>query len=192
MKKGLLILIALVMPLLLTACGSGDEEKNSDAASNLKLFETEEASMKYPSNFEILTPKDFTVEVPVGTVVAFRNTVRNDEFTANISVVKVHLPEEKTSLDYAKGLLAKHARELVNFKEIKRTDTKIKTGIGEFDSLFMYFSGKEKPDGDNLEFLQTSVVKVKTAYIVTGAFLPGEDEGVKKIIEESINTFEVK
>lgn len=192
MKKRFLLALLLTLPILLSACGSSEDETPSEPSSNLKIFENEEISIKYPTDWEIILPKDFTVEVPVGTIVAFRNSVRNDAFTANISIVKNNLPAERASIDYAKGLIQKHAKELLNYKELGRNEVKISTGVGEFDTLVTHFSGKENDDADTKEFLQASVVELKTAYIVTGAYLLGEDEGVKKIIEQSINTFRAK
>lgn len=191
-KKWLFFFSILIIPLLLSACGSSEDETSKEPAGNLKTFENEEISIQYPADWEIILPKDFTVEVPVGTIVAFRNPVKNDEFTANISIVKHVLPAERASIDYAKGLIQKHAKELSNFKELGRQEVKIATELGEFDTLVTHFSGKERDDADTKEFLQASIVELKTAYIVTGAFLENEDEGVKKIIEQSINTFHAK
>lgn len=185
--KGKFLTIFLLLLLSFSACSSNSKEEDKKESSNgLEVYETSEFSIQYPRSWEILTKKDFTSDISQSALAAFRNIIKNSEFIANIVVYKYKLPNEISSLDYAKSLIAKHKTDVKNFRELDRKEIKIKTDSKEFDSLFVFF------ENDKYEFKQISVVKKKTAYIVTGAFLKTEDKFVKELVEDSLKTFSLR
>ena len=197
MNKSILkITLIVVLPLILAGCfGGGDdngEDRDTEPKAKIRVFETGEFSVDVPFDWEVITPKDFTSEVPPNTTVAFRNNVKNANFTANLTVVHNTLPSSVSSVDHAKGLLQRHVLSLVNFSEISRTDVEVPAGGTAYPSLLVVFQGKESEDSMPKEFLQMSVVKGKEAYIITGAYLIDENQTVKDSLVEAIKSLKVK
>lgn len=191
MKKIFSILV--ICAVLLSACGGKDENQNeTPALSGSKIFETAEFEIKYPADWEIIEEKDFTSAVPEGTLAAFRDPVKDPIFTANINVLKNELPKETPSIDYAKGLMQNHEAYLQNFKELFRENIDVKTGSKSFPSLFVAFEAKEKEDAEMKQFLQISVVKGKTAYLATAAYLKKDEKRLRDALTESLKSFAVK
>ncbi len=190
MKK---FLILAFLSLLLTACGSSSD--STDAAIDEKgfqPFETSEFSIKFPKNWDSLTPKDFVSSVPQGTLAAFRNTIKNDTFVANFSITKVTISDETDSLDYAKGLLQKQSSTLADFEDAGNKEVEVKIKGKIVTTLLTHFLGKKTADSDTVEFLQLAAVNGKEAYIVTAAFREDEESSVKKALETSLQSLVIK
>lgn len=185
-------LIALLLFIIsTTACGGGGKEPELPDP-RFSTFDVAEFSLVYPKEWEVISEKDFTAEVPSGTVVAFRSNIRKPLFTPNVTVTKQVLPKEIPSIEFAKSLIQTHRDSLKNFKEISREELAIKVGDQEFPTLFVSFEGKEQEDADLKRFLQFSGVKRNTAYIVTGAFLPEEDPSIGEAILHMEKSFSIK
>lgn len=187
------LLIFSVSLFVLAGCGSdNDADKTPVVSKNSQIFETSEFSIIFPQGFEVIAPKDFTSDIPVGTLVGFRSPQRNDVFTTNLSLIKTDIPEAVSSLDYAKGLLQKQNNSLLDFKELARTEIEVTVGSQADKTFLANFEGKERADADVKEFFQVVVTEEKTAYMATAAFLKNEDEGVKQELEASLKSFSIK
>lgn len=181
--------------IFLSGCGGSGDGNDTDTPSvekDSQTFETSEISIQFPKGWEIITAKDFTSEVPVGTIVGFRSPIKNETFTTNFSVLRNELPEKVETMDYAKGLLQKQSSSLIDFQELGREEVKIKVGAQATKTLMTHFQGKEMADADAKEFFQISAVKEKTAYIATAAFLLSEDEGMKKVVRSALQSLVIK
>lgn len=174
----------LISLFLLTACGGNGDAKQPVQPESQKVFETNEIVVEFPDGWEIVTQKDFTREIPIGTIVGFRNPIKNEVFISNLSVTKNDLPQETTASDYGKGLVNRHASTFLEFKEIERGETEA--------SFFTHFEGKERADSEKKEFFQTIIVKEKTAFIATAAFLPDEKEDIRSALEAATKSLRVK
>lgn len=193
MKKIALFGLVTVISLSLTGCfGSGSNSSATKALDGYSLYDGADFTSQVPKDWETITDAKFRSDMPKGTVIAFRNNVRNMRFTANIAVIKNNLTETVSSLDYAKALQKKVSNDLSGYKELAADKTKISIGGKEEESLYLYFEGRENADSDVKRFMQFSGVKGKTAYIITCAFLWSEGEGMEKKLDTAIKSFAVK
>jgi hypothetical protein len=191
------ILTASILSLLiLSGClnfgGDSSGEPAKTANENTITYDTGEFSIVVPKDWEIIESKDFTSEVPNETVVVFRNNVKNENFTANVNIVRNALQEPVSTLDYAKMVLNREKNGLYNYKESRRDSVKISIGGTETDTFFVLFEAKKSADDKNIRYLQTYGVKGDSAYIVTGAASPQEDANMIKTIEDTVKSFKLK
>lgn len=178
--------------VLLSGCfGGGDENKTTDQATGFHPYETSEFRVNIPNEWEVLTPLNFTSDIPKNTVVAFRHNVKNPRFTTNGAIVKNEISQEVPSLDYAKALHQKIATDLGSYKELVAEQTEIKVGGKPVATLLLSIEGRETPEADLKRFIITTAVEGKNAYTMVGAFLAG-DEAVAATIETMVRSFEVK
>ncbi|MBI4994179.1 hypothetical protein HZC21_00840 [Candidatus Peregrinibacteria bacterium] len=195
MKK-ILIGFAVASSIILSGCfGNSDSSKPSDKKiEGFHVYATEEFEMQIPDEWEIFTPDKFASNISKNTLIAFRNNVKNEKFTANVVVIKNELMQEQeiSTSDYAKSLRQKMSQDLSSYSEILTEQPKIFINGKENETVFLYASGRQQPEGELKNFMQISAVKAKTAYIALGAFLENDSKEVAKKIETMIRSFEVK
>lgn len=193
MKKILLLLLA---PFLLTSCfgGNADETDNTEPVTP----PSEQISFYRPvnaDNFVIQVPEDwetiqtFPTNYPENTYVAFRNNIQENDFIANINIVRNSVEEGTNTADYALQVYETIASQLVNFKnlESKEYDLYIE---GKNVKTYLYkFEGTNDPTQKSREFIQLTGVKGPYAYIVTGAYDKNDTELAIDQINQSIKTF---
>lgn len=184
MKRVSFIFIGI--SLLLTGCfgSSTDTKATEKTLEGFHSYATEEIKLQIPDDWEVLTPEN--------TLVAFRSNIRNPMYTVNVVIIKNELAAEIGTLDYAKILYEKVKGELTGFHEILAEEIKTHVKGSETDTLFTVFEGRESPDADLKHFMQVSAVSGKKAYIATGSMLAADGEGVSKMIETMVRSFEVK
>lgn len=187
-------IIILVCTLILGGCFSFTQKPETKAPTDerSRLIENSEFSVRIPREWDIIEPKDFTSEVPQNTLMVFRNNVKNENFTANVNILKNNLLTEKTTLEYAKEIINRQKTGLYNYAEIKRDLVKIQTGDKKVDTYLIKFAGKKSAESEMANFIQIYAAKGNFAYIVTGALSPKETSNAASIIEEIIKSFGVK
>lgn len=191
------ILAASALSLLtLAGCinlgGSTPGTTTKPANETTVTYETGQFSISIPKDWEVIESKDFTSDVPKETVVVFRNNVKNENFTANINIVRNTLQDPTSTLDYAKMVLNREKTGLYNYNESRRDPVKILIGSTETDTFFTLFEAKKSTADKNIRYLQTYAVQGENAYIVTGAAAPSEDANMLKTMEDTIKTFKLK
>lgn len=194
MKKSLVAII-LILPLLTGCFGGGDDGNGEDAMQEIPgytIYDSSEFSLQVPDEWEVLTPVNFKSDTPANTLVAFRSNVRNPKFTANVAIVRNELAAEISTYDYARGLYQKVSDDLMEFKSLALGENKIYVSGIERDSLFIYIEGRTSADADIKRFMQISGVNGKNAYIITGSFLPGENEDTINKVEKMVKSFKIK
>ena len=152
MKK---LLILLPFLLLGTGCfHSATEDPNEKALpAEANSYQADEFSISPPIDsqkkpWETITT--FTKEFPAGAIAAFRDNIKDEKFTANISVYKKSVPADVSSADFALSEIRNHEKNVLNFKELARENVKIAISGQNVDTILFYFEGKEKAE-DQLE-----------------------------------------
>lgn len=153
--------------------------------------------MQIPDEWEILTPEKFQSNVPKNTLIAFRNNIKDENFTANVVVIKNELPPEQeiSTPDYAKSLRQKVSQDLSAYSEVAVEQVKVFVGGKENETVFLYALGREQPESELKKFIQISAVKGKTAYIAIGSMLPTESETNTALTDKivtMVKSFELK
>lgn len=166
--------------ILLTACGGKDiEEVTAEPGEN--IYSTAEFSIIYPQDWEILEQETFPSLVPHQTVVAFRNNIKDEIFTANVNVSKTTLETEINAEDLAKSTMSKIRTTLLDVREFP---------LLEHDKgILMEFQGRKSPAEPIIHFKSLNVTSNTYAYTITGAYLPTEDESVVMKMERMIDSF---
>ncbi len=189
------IMILGLMSVLLTGCfgssdGGGGDTLTLEAGE--KLYSQSNFSIIIPQDWDVIESKDFTSNVPSGTVVDFRNNIKNEIFTANVHISIETLDEKTTSSDFAKSSKSKISTSLLSFTEIGNENVEFPYGETALEAIVLEFSGKKSADEPVIQFKQLYVVNKGIGYIVTAGFLPEEDQTVVKYIDRMLNSFSLK
>lgn len=189
MKK--LLSLSLIAAFLFTACSTeSDNPENTDPTK--QVYQTTTFHISAPQDWEALDQNNFTSNVPNSTVVAFRETTRNEIFTPNVNVTENSLDQSVTSLDLAKSTIQNNSQNLLSYTLTSEEPYSFADGDEIIQTTWIEFQGKQKSDSPIISFKQLFVVKDGLGYTITGAYLPNEDESVVKQIEEMLNSFTLK
>lgn len=194
--KSKIFLGAIIAALTLSACGSDESDETptveNPSQASKSNYETNEFRISYPAAWEVIDSTNYTSNVPPEILVAFRNNIKNEVFTANLNVSKNELNENITSLDFAKSSMAKAKSTLISFEEIDTENYSVEFNGEPIETLITEFQGKKIASDPAVRFKRLSLVKGNQAFTVSGAYLPGEDEGVINAIDEMLRSFSLK
>lgn len=195
MNKKVIITLALAS-LTFTGCLSfdGGGTSNTDQglpADSSKNYDNGQVSFQYPSNWELIEPKDFTSEIPKETQVVVRNNIKNENFTANINVVKNDLQVEKSALDYAKEVLNRQRTGLLDYKETKREIITAVMGGSSQETYYVEFEARLNPSDPITKHFQTYGVKGRFGYIILASSSSAENSAVIDVLQKIVKAFKV-
>lgn len=182
-------ILGLVTILIISGCGFGG---NGDSEINLNVFENSEFSFNHPTEWEIITPGNFTEEIPLQTEIVVRNNIKNDLFTANFSVVKIDLNENKNSKDFASEIINNQKQDLTNFNLQTEEETSIQIGENQDTTNFVVFQGKLENNNPTVRFSQIYATKNKSGYIATCGTSEEIQDDVPRICDAMVKSFQLK
>jgi hypothetical protein len=174
----------------LSGTTTGSSTKTID--ENSKLYETNAFSIVIPKVWEVIEKDAFTSEVPPETVVVFRNNVKNENFTANVNIVQNNLQQATSSVEYSKLVNNRQKSGLYNYKETKIDTIKVKIGGTDEDTVLLAFEAKKGTDEKVVHYIQTYAVKGNSAFIITGAISPQENDSTVKTVEDMVKSIVLK
>lgn len=177
----------IITTSILFGCGS-----DTSTTSVQTTYSGSGFTISSPEGWTILEPKNFTSNIPKDTVVAFMSNIKNEVFTANINIIQVVLDKEVDSRDYAKSNVMTAQKALISFKEIGKEDIVVPYGKDGIQTYLSTFEGKKNVQDPIVRFKQLYVSFNKTGYIITGAYLPSENESIVKTIDEMLHSFSLK
>ncbi len=191
MKK---LLILLAIPFVLSGCfGIGEEEgvTGEPTAGEIKYNHTN-FSILVPQDWEIIDEKNFTSSIPAEIIVDFRNNIKSEIFTANLSVFAVSVEEGISASDLAISSKAKAEDSLVSFEGISSEKVDVPYGEGFVTGERIIFKGKKTASDPIVYFEQIYVIQNGVGYVVTAASLFEEDETVANYLDRMLNSFALK
>ncbi len=198
MSKKLITITLIASALLLSGCfgvdnsGGGSSPSDQGQNSNLtKTYNNNQFAFSFPSTWDVIEPKDFTSEIPRETQLNVRNNIKNDTYTANITVVKNDLQLTLSSLDYAKQILNRQKTGLLDYKETKREIIQIQVGGQSTETYYTEFEGRLNQTEPVLKFIQAYAVKDKAGFIIMGSFSTQENSSVIDKIIAAVKSFKV-
>ncbi len=192
MKKFLQIALISVFTLTLSGCFGSSDEVTPDTSTETTTYQNSILSIVIPKDWEIIEEKDFSSRVQGNTVIAFRNNIKNDVFTANINVVTNESLSNKSSAEHAKEIINSEKTTLFDYKELIR-ETISPNNAGNIDKTeFIVFEARNTADQDLLRYVQTFLVKDEKVYIVTGSYRATEDEKTVQLVQQAVKNFELK
>lgn len=176
-----ILVLFLTIPLTLTGCFGGEEDAgNIEVGAGKKLYEDPNFSIVIPDDWETITRADFTSNVPGSTVVAFRNNIRHEDFTANLSVSHNILEKEISLADFANSVMSRQKNSLLSFNQVSNEED------------IYTFEGKQNASDPIVRFRQRFAVSGKSGFIVTAAYISDEDENVVNELQEMLDSFSLK
>jgi hypothetical protein len=208
-RPKIFVSIALIFTslFLLSACGSspttdtttgtptttGTTNVADDLAKQGKiLYQGTDFTIAIPDRWEVISKDDFTSNFPAETAVAFRNNVKNEIFTANITISVQPLEVDIPAEDFGKNSIKKQKEYILDFKDTRNSVQDLTYQNGKIKTYFVQSEGKKSAIDPLVKFAQLFIVNNKKAYTITAAYLPNEDENVVNAINEMINSFALK
>lgn len=192
MKFEKITILGLASILLLSACGNDTKDpdqikKEAEAAGKI-IYDTEELSIQLPKDWEVIEKNSYPSNVPPEIVVGFRNNIKSDIFTANLTIAKKELAGETLTRDFAKSSLAMIKKSLMGFNLISENEGK----TGEMDTYILEVEGKKNSSEPIIHFKQLYIVNRGFGYTFTASYLPTEDESVVNALQEMLDSFALK
>ena len=189
-----MIALLIAIPITLSGCGgSSDQDTTQNIDTSGKLsYESNDFKILYPQDWEVISPSNFTSNVPSEIMIAFRNNIKNEVFTANVNVSKTTLGEDISSQDFAISSSSKIQNTIVSYQLIGKTDYQFIGPRQTVETYIIDFEGKKAASEAIIHFKNLYIVDNKIGYIVTGAYLPSEDESVVKSISDMLESFSIK
>ncbi|MFA4891009.1 MAG: hypothetical protein WC604_01480 [Candidatus Gracilibacteria bacterium] len=194
-KIASILLISLFSLVGFTACfgGSTDEETPVDTTSPAySKYDHSDFSVIHPKDWEILSTSDFPSNVPASTVVAFRNNLKNDIFTANLNISQANITAGTTSEDFALQTLNTEKYNLVSFNELSREAYTLGDELTGEKSFIVTFQGRKTITESLVEFKQLCIARNGYGIIITAASLPNEEQSVVMMLDEMLRSFTLK
>lgn len=182
--KHLVISIGIISSLLLTACGNSDSTTTTSTTplkEGNKIYENDNFSLQIPMQWEAIDKSSFTSNVPAETIIGFRNHIKSDIFTANINIAQKEVDSTMPVKDFAKSSLEITRNNLIGYQLVNEKEGK--------NTYSTEFEGKKSASEQIIHFKQLHVINNSTAYTITGAYLPNEDESVVNAIGEMMESF---
>ncbi len=179
--------------MILGGCSSSGSETVTGPADDLtKFFEysTAEFAIQVPNEWE--TVNAFTSEYPESVRVAFRDNLKDGDFTANVVVTRENNGKSLTSMDFAQKTLGIHGETLISYRLISQENLELGMNGGASATVLNTFEGKKEADAATLNFQQVYLTKGEQAWTVTASYLPNEDEFTVARMETMLKSFRLK
>jgi len=191
-KKFLTAPIIGITVLLFTGCGNSNQQNQATQNSQSRVIDNTEFTVTIPKEWDVIDPKNFTSDVPPETQLDIRNNVKNEDFTANVNIIRRNLQNTQSTLDYAKAVINRQKSGLLNYKEDKNETSKMTIGNSQVDDYVETFEGKKDAQSDLIIFYQTYAVKGNFAYIITGSYSPKETGDNINAVQSIVKSFALK
>lgn len=194
MNKIKLVFITLFLSItvILGGCFGGGAATDT-ILPNYKPYSNEVYAFQYYQDWEILNPGSL-LDFPPGTLLAIRDNVKErGRFITNFTITKNPLiATQADAVNYGLQVKNRHAADLVNF--VLENEEKINTQVAGADqaTLYITFTGKLRPQGDTLRFVQKFAVKGQDGYILTITSALDEAPETLEKAKQTMRTFSLK
>ncbi len=176
--------------LFMSACGAGSGDNASIGDSEEPYFyeyKTAEYHIDVPNEWEVLNA--FPSDYPLETRVAFRNPNKEQDFVANVNIIREYGENTLSNVDLSQLKLKGHEAKLIGYKLISQEEINLALGNDESASLLNTFSGKLETNNERVQFMQSYLNKGDTRWTVTASFSPNEDEFTMERMETMLKSF---
>lgn len=181
----------IAFSLVLSACGgsSSDQDTVNNQITDDPLYHdyvTNDFSISIPDDWETVNSFDSTF--PDNLRVAFKNNIKDKDFIANVTIIEESADDSLTNKDVSQNKLKKNSDTLLSYKLISQEEL----DLNDNSTYLNTFEGKNYPDGETYNFMQTYLAKGDTYFVVTATYLPIEDEFVVSRMEKMLKSFILK
>lgn len=195
-----MIVTAIFGSLFVYGCGGSDDDGDTPTDTTTTdlekqgkvMYQGKDFTIVIPQKWDVISPEEFTSNYPKEVVISFRNNIKNEIFTANITIAVTALENEISSEDFGKNSVKKQKEFIPEFKETKTSKQDLTFKEEKILTYFIQSEGKKSAQDPLLKFAQLFAVYNKKAYTISASYLPTEDENVVNAINEMINSFSLK
>lgn len=183
--------IILALPLILTGC-LGGSDNSTNTITNKTTYQAETFTIDVPLDWETIEKAALGTYAPPGLVVAFRNNIKSEIFTANM-IIEIDTGMEGLTAEEV-GLNEKNIQKnkLIAFTDISTETKAINAGENTVEGYFTNYQGKQDAAGATVTYKQLTVAYNGSIITVSAGYGPNEDESVVKMINEMIDSFALK
>jgi hypothetical protein len=199
-KKSAAIILATISLFSFTGCfGGEDTPVDTVTPAGFITYEKGDVTITAPEAWEVFTEKDFPTNVPKDTLAVFRNNIKSDIFTANLSISQAEITKGETSKDFSIKSLNAVKNNLVSFQEISREDFQVKKAVtaGTEDEILdtttlITFQGRKTVTEPLIIFKQLCIAKTGYGLIITASYLPNDDQSVVIKLDDMLKSLRLK
>lgn len=198
-KKCAAVLILTSSLLLISGCGGSTPTTPDTSNPSYTTYEKNDFTIQAPKDWEVLTSKDFPSNVPAGTLAVFRNNIKNEVFTANLSISQSDIETGSTSRDFSLKSLNAAKNSLVTFSEISQEELSINKVVQPDSTdeiadttMLATFQGRKTITEPLITFKQFCIAKSGYGIIVTASYLPTDDQSVVIALDTMLKSFRLK
>ncbi len=190
-KNILKVIVLTIVIFAFTGCGEEAITTNSVSAG-MKGYETANFYIHYPQDWKIIEKINFPSTISKDVIVAFKNNIKNEVFTANINIAVNVSNESISSKDFAVNTIEKNKTNLIGLTNIEGSEETVMLGDTKIKAYVYQFTAKKTASAPTIKFIQLFVSKGDVIYTVTSSHLPNEDESIVKQLNEMLNSFVLK
>jgi hypothetical protein len=187
MKK----LLTLILTVgLLTACSGGTEGTTITDSEETFFFtyRTAEYEIDVPDDWETITA--FSSEYPDNIRIAFRDNIKDGDFTANVTVFKEDNEKQRLNADISQKYLSDHSDTLINYELVSQEEVVLDLLGAASQSILNTYEGKNDTNDPNITYMQTYLVEGDIVWVVTASYYaPTEDEFTVERLETMLKSF---
>ncbi|MBI5414091.1 hypothetical protein HZA38_01085 [Candidatus Peregrinibacteria bacterium] len=173
--------------LIFAGCGGGSPEYQIPGDTELESISLQGISLKKPPSWELIDRTDRPDAIPSDVILLMRS-VEPWGAQLNFALVgvgKEKLPENTSSIQYAKAAVQKTEQEIVNYESVSEEDIDIQGN----KAIFLQFRGKESLSGDVREWFHLFVAKNDMGYVVSAVTPLDAEANQKEFIKSIVKSF---
>lgn len=184
--------ILISLPIVFFGCGTSSTTQYDINTIDYTAYSNANFSILYPNDWEIIERGNFPSSVSNDVIVVFKNNIKSEIFTANLSLAIGISDQKINTKDFALNTLEKAKVNLIDFVELNQSEDSVKSGTTELPAYVAQFSGKKQNSSPKIIFTQLYVAKDKVIYTLTAAYQTNEDESIVKKVNDMLNSFSLK
>lgn len=186
--KRIFLIILLLLPIGCFGGGGQTTGIPTLSSETYDLYETSAYLIQYPKGWKLRT--DFPANIDAYTQVAFISNIKEVFFTPTVTVAVENISDGVLTKDFAQKIIDQNGKSLLNYNLIDKNEVVIDEA-GNITYL-IEFQGKNNPEDNLIDYLQTYFVADGKGFVVTGARDPNGDPILAERLLDTVRSFRLR